>query len=372
MNPFSKQEAPIEKAPGIREAIASTTSGTKSQLASFGGSAKKAFSKTTNAVTGVFGFGGDDADHEESITDPLSLANRPARVGPEVYVANGRLWESTGDNLKAMESYSKALQSEAGNPEALASIARLHHRQGNQKLAVQYFQQAIAEAPEDAGLYNELGLMLNAAGDYPMAVSSLERSLELAPGTSKYANSLASVKFGGGDSISAYQVLLANNKPAIANYNMAYLHYSNGELTKARGYLGQALEYQNQGAADAAVKLAVDRSRSLLVQIDASLGPVAQAAPQATIAGGGFLKPQPPVQQTSQIGRPGTGVAPIAPAQSASPVATPSVTLGAGNTLGTALGQGFNPSNNLPLTTPSTPVGGSPNSLSLPQLPAGK
>ena len=153
---------------------------------------------------------------------------------------------------------------------------------------------------------------------------------------------------------------------------MAYLHYSNGELTKARGYLGQALEYQNQGAADAAVKLAVDRSRSLLVQIDASLGPVAQAAPQATIAGGGFLKPQPPVQQTSQIGRPGTGVAPIAPAQSASPVATPSVTLGAGNTLGTALGQGFNPGNNLPLTTPSTPVSGSPNSLSLPQLPAGK
>ena len=355
-NPFSKQEAPVEKASGISEAIASSAKGTKSQLASFGGNAKKAFSKTTNAVTGVFRFGGDDAVAEEVISDPLSLSNKPARVDPEVYVANGRLWESTGDNTKAMESYGKALQSEAGNPEALASIARLHLRQGNQQQALQYFQQAIAQAPEDAGLYNELGLTWNAAGDYPKAVSSLEKSLELAPGTSKYANSLASVQFGGGDSKSAYQVLLANNKPAIADYNMAFLHYSNGQLADARGYLGQAIKYQNEGVADAAVKLAVDRSRSLLAQIDASLGPVAQAAPQATIAGGEFLKSEPPVQQTSQVGVTSTEVAPAKPAQSAGPAVTPSATLGTGNTP--------------PPATPSAAIGGSPNTLSLPQLPA--
>lgn len=284
MNPFSKQEATVDQAPGISEAIAASAAGTKSQLASFGGNAKKAFSKTTNAVTGAFRFGGDKTSEEEVITDPLSLANKPASVGPEVYVANGRLWESTGDNTKAMESYSKALQSEPGNPDALASIARLHLRQGNQRQAVQYFQQAIAGAPEDARLYNELGLALNSAGDYPQSIVALEKSLELAPGTSKYANSLASVRFAGGDTTAAYQVLLANNKPAIANYNMAYLLYSNGQVTGARGYLDQALQSQQQGVADPAVKLAVDRSRSLLTQIDANLGPVAQPAPQATIA----------------------------------------------------------------------------------------
>ena len=183
-----------------------------------------------------------------------------------------------------MESYGKALQSEPGNPEALASIARLHLRQGNQKQAIEYFQQALlkAKTPDDAKLYNELGLALNSAGDYPQAVAALEKSLELAPGTSKYANSLASVRFGGGDASAAYQVLLANNKPAIANYNMAYLLY-NGQAAGARGFLNQALQSQQEGA-DAAVKLAVDRSRSLLAQIDATLGPVAQPAPQATIA----------------------------------------------------------------------------------------
>ncbi len=47
-------------------------------------------------------------------TDPLSLSNTPSKsVGPEVFVANGQLWESTGDFGKAMESYTKALESAA-------------------------------------------------------------------------------------------------------------------------------------------------------------------------------------------------------------------------------------------------------------------
>ena len=338
MNPFSKQEATADKTSGISEAIAASAAGTKSQLASFGGNAKKAFSKTTSAVTGAFRFGDDKTEEDEILSDPLSLANKPASVGPEVYVANGRLWESTGDNTKAMESYGKALQSEPGNPDALASIARLHQRQGNQQQAVQYFQQAIAGAPEDALLYNELGLALNTAGDYQQAVAALEKSLELAPGTSKYANSLASVRFGGGDATAAYQVLLANNKPAIANYNMAYLLYSNGQVTGARGYLNQALQSQQEGVADPAVKLAVERSRSLLTQIDAKLGPGAQPAPQATIA-----------QASTAIAKP-------APTPTANPV-SPSVNPGASVNPGVGVPASVAPD--------ATQTGG----LTLPQLP---
>ena len=339
MNPLSKQEVTIEKTPGISEAIVASAAGTKSQLASFGGNAKKAFSKTTSALTGAFRFGEGKPSEEEVISDPLSLANTPASVGPEVYVANGRLWESTGDNAKAMESYGKALQSEPGNPDALASIARLHLRQGNQQQAVQYFQKALVKAPEDARLHNELGLTLNSAGDYPKAVAALEKSLELAPGTSKYANSLASVRFGGGDTAAAYQVLIANNKPAIANYNMAYLLYSNGEAAEARGYLNQALQSQQEGVADAAVKLAVDRSRSLLAQIDANVGLAAQAAPQASIAQRSTVGSQPPSQVTkpeasfnsvppaNQIARPVNAVPANGPATT---TVTPNANLGTG------------------------------------------
>ena len=317
MNPFSKQEATVDTTPDISEAIVDSAEGTKSQFASFGDNAKKAFSKTTDAVTGVFRFGEEKSSEEEVINDPLSLANKPASVGPEVYVANGRLWESTGDNTKAMESYGKALKAAPGNSDALASIARLHLRQGNQQQAVQYFQQAIAGAPGDALLYNELGLALNTAGDYPKSVAALEKALELAPGTSKYANSLATVRFSSGDAAAAYEVLLANNKPAIANYNMAYLLYSNGQVAGARDYLNQALQSQQQGVADPAVMLAVDRSRSLLTQIDAKLGPVAQAAPQATIA-----------TTSTEVAQPVAAVSP-------SP-ATPGVNFGVGTPVSTA------------------------------------
>ena len=39
--------------------------------------------------------------------DPLLLNNKPGSVGPEVFVANGQLWESTGNFDRAMDNYSK-------------------------------------------------------------------------------------------------------------------------------------------------------------------------------------------------------------------------------------------------------------------------
>ena len=113
---------------------------------------------------------------------------------------------------------------------------------------------------------------------------------------------------------------------------MAYLLYSNGQAAGARGFLNQALQSQQEGAADAAVKLAVDRSRSLLAQIDATLGPVAQPAPQATIAQRSSPVPQisatpaatvspatPPAQPVGQA----SGAAAGLPSASTAPVASP-------------------------------------------------
>jgi hypothetical protein len=97
---------------------------------------------------------------------------------------------------------------------------------------------------------------------------------------------------------------------------MAYLHFKNGQMTEAKGHLGEAVRFEPQAASDAAIQRAVERSRDMLAQIDASMAPVAQAAPQATIAGGRFFADAPktsPVQQTSQTGTTQTTVAPAAP-----------------------------------------------------------
>nr|WP_182869373.1 tetratricopeptide repeat protein [Rhodopirellula sp. JC639] len=219
-------------------------------------------------VAGWFGRSDqEDTDVKEGdATDPTSLAHK-AEVTPEVFVANGRLWESTGNYEKAMESYAKALEKRPNDPDALANIARLHFRQENNEKAAEYFGKAIQQKPDDAGLYNDLGLTLSKLGNHNAAATTIEQALRLSPGSSRYANNLASVKFQAGDPAGALEVLVKNNQPAVAHFNMAYLHYKRGQHSESTRHLNQALTYAPQAASDAATKRAVERSRELLAQI---------------------------------------------------------------------------------------------------------
>ncbi|WP_345688544.1 tetratricopeptide repeat protein [Novipirellula caenicola] len=295
MNPFSRAtiDAPKADQPSMTESIASTATGAKDQVSAVGVSAKNAIGKTTDAIAGVFRRDSAKDAAETSDTDPLRLTDEPATVGPEVLVANGQLWESTGNFQKAMESYNKALEKTPNDSAALTSIARLHFRQGNHAKATEYFQLAIKQSPGDAALYNDLGLTLSKTGNHDEAAKMIAKSLELAPGTSRYANNLASVLFESNKKQEALQVLMQNNKPAVANFNMAYLHYSKGQMNEARGFLSETLKFDAQGASDAAVKKAVERSREMLAQIDASRGVNPAQAPVEKIAA------QPPQTQAS-------------------------------------------------------------------------
>ncbi len=332
MNPFSKATPTASSEPGmgsrLTESIASTAQGAKNQISTVGTTAKSAASKTKASFAGMFSRKSTDDANAISKTDPLSLENKPASIGPEVFVANGQLWESTGNFPKAMESYTKALESEPSNAPALTSIARLHFRQNNNAQAAEFFQKAIQQTPEDAGLYNDLGLTLSKLGNHAAAEQALSRALQLAPGTSRYANNLASVRFDAGNSTGAYEVLSTNNKAPVAHFNMAYLHYKKGQMDQARSHLTQVVAMESEGATDSAVKRAVDRSREMLATIDGTTSAIAQAAPQATMAARQFLgleNPSVPVQQTSQTTT--TSPATPAPATSATVPATPTTSI---------------------------------------------
>ncbi|KAA5544704.1 tetratricopeptide repeat protein [Roseiconus nitratireducens] len=258
--------------------------GPKNVGTSLASGTKNAVTKSRDTVAGWFGK--DTPSAPDAVpgdeTDPVSLAHK-AEVSPEVFVANGRLWESTGNFEKAMESYAKALEKRPNDPAALSNIARLHFRQNNHAKAAEYFGKAIEQKPNDAGLYNDLGLTLSKLGNHSAAVGALSQALRLTPNSSRYANNLASVKFESGDQTGALEVLAKNNKPAVAHFNMAYLHYKHGQKTDATRHLNQALSYNGQAETDAATKRAVERSRELLAQIDTAAGiepgtAIAQAA----------------------------------------------------------------------------------------------
>ena len=277
LNPFSNSQA------------ATTSDGGSSWLSA----PKNAAVKSRDAVAGWFA-GGDKTDpalEGVDTTDPTSLAHK-AEVTPEVFVANGRLWESTGNFEKAMESYAKALEKRPNDPDALANIARLHFRQNNHVKAAEYFNKAAKEKPGDAGIHNDLGLTYSKLGNHGAAAKSIERALELAPGSSRYANNLASVKFEAGDATGALEVLVKNNKPAVAHFNMAYLHFKHGQAAESGRHLNQALAYAPDAENDPATKRAVERSRELLAQIGSVPGiqpgiqpgtAVAAAKPTATV-----------------------------------------------------------------------------------------
>lgn len=290
LNPFSAQKISQNKADG-ESAIAKS---------------KDVLDRSKKAVTGVFADKSDSKKKTVSNVDPLRLDHK-SKVGPEVFVANGRLWESTGNSKKAMESYVRALEVKENDHGALASIARLHFKDGNNKQAIEFFQRAIKQKPNDPSLHNDLGLTYSKAGNHSSASMMLERALELSPGVSRYANNLASVKFKAGDSAGAYKVLASNNKPAVAHYNMAYLHHKSGQLNDARTQLQAALEYTPQSKSDSSIARAVESSRTLLTQMDgpdaianvgkkaADISQVAQQKPVQTV--------RPVSQQTSRTNR---------------------------------------------------------------------
>ena len=245
---------------------------------------KNAWGKSRDAVTGAFK--GDAAKRQSVVTnevesnvDPLRL-DRKTEVGPEVYVANGRLWESTGNRQKAMESYTKALEVKPNDAKALASIARLHHAAGNHPKAIEFFQKAIEQDPQESTLHNDLGLTLSKAGNNAAAVASLSKALEIDPGTSRYANNLASVKFDIGESDAALKVLLDNNKPAVAHYNMAYLYQQHGQINDAKKHLTEAVKYKSEGHIDSTIARAVNRSQEMLAKLD---GGKSRALPPKTV-----------------------------------------------------------------------------------------
>ncbi len=308
MNPFSKPKPTLSQPkPGVTESIAQGT--------------KTMWKRSGEAVSGMFA--GDKTTDKEgdskSDVDPLRLDHK-SELSPEVLVANGRLWESTGNLQKAMENYTMALEHEPDYSDALTNIARLHFRQENHTQAADFFGRAIKQNPKDAGLYNDLGLTLSKLGNHAAAEQTLARALELAPGTSRYANNLASVKFESGDKAGALKVLQANNKPAVASFNMAYLHYKSGEMQDAQTHLTQVMQSAPQSGEDASVKQAVDRSRELLAQLAGPQATIAQAPParpQATVPASG-------IRQTSQSSASDAAPA-VTPA--AGPTATPSAAM---------------------------------------------
>lgn len=304
LNPFSKSSetvantAPAAPTPGT---LASTQQAVTGQFNSLSAATSSAWTKTKNGVTGLLGMNQAPSDEELQPGDPTRL-NTPASVSPEVFVAQGALWETTGDFDKALASYQRALDTEPDNAAALASMGRLHLRQNRPQEAAELLEKAIQVTPQDASLHNDFGSARARMGDVDGAGRAVSQALDIAPGTSRFANNLANIRFEAGDPQGAMAVLAEHNKPAVAHYNMAYLHFQAGDFAAAKSELSEVLKYEPVAEDDSAVGQAIARSREMLSRIDGQANRVVQAGSRALDSANrvaNILGAQPNSQQAS-------------------------------------------------------------------------
>jgi len=339
LNPFSSKPsaevAATTPAPSKPTGqIASMREAVTGQANNLGMATTSAWSKTKNGVTGMFG-GSSEASKTDTPKiaedDPTRLAT-PASVSPEVFVAQGALWESTNDFPKAMDSYNRAIQAEPGNAAALASVARLHMRQQNYPLASESFEKAIKASPKDAALLNDYGMARAKMGDTAGASEAIKQALVISPGTSRFANNLANVRFDAGDQEGAMSVLMQHNKPAVAHFNMAYLQYQAGNYAEAKNQLSEVLKFEPAAEQDTAVAQAVSRSRDMLATIDGSATRIAQAGSgvlsTASQISGSFGGQKNTTTQATSVSQPSYAAPPTSGnwSPTAAPVGTPAPT----------------------------------------------
>lgn len=219
---------------GFTQSLANTGKGITGQFKSMGTAMTSAVGKAKNAVTNTFTARPTDED-------PTSLATMPQNLGPEIWVANGQLFETQNNYAKAMDNYTKALEAEPANVSALLSIARLYEKQGNHRESAEFFGKALAVQP-DAGIFNELAMSQKTSGSLAEAQATIKKAIELDPSNVRYRNNLADLLVAGGRSDEAVQQLEQVFPPAVANYNVAYMHFSNQNIAAAQQHLKLALQ----------------------------------------------------------------------------------------------------------------------------------
>jgi Tfp pilus assembly protein PilF len=284
-----KPKSPVEAAStsqgagGIASAISSTGKGISNQFKSMGSAVSSAYSKTKSVVTSPF------ANKKPGSEDPTSLSHMPTNLGPEIWVTNGQLYETQGNFAKALDNYTKALELEPTNQAALISTARLYERQSQHEKATDFFHKAIAVKPE-ASTFNELAMAYNGLGRQVEAQEAVRQAIRMDPANARYRNNLAGMLVAEGRSDDAVANLQEIFPPAVANYNVAYLHFSNKNIAAAQQHLQtamqldpnltQARELSNQIASNPATQSAVavyQAAGNIYRTAEATVSPTVQA-----------------------------------------------------------------------------------------------
>jgi Tfp pilus assembly protein PilF len=223
---------------GVAGSLASTTKAVKGQFSTMGTAVSSAYGKAKTAITSPFTTP-TSTSPADSATNSLSKSNS---IGPEVYVMTGQLNESKGEYGKALDNYSKALEADPKCVSAMLSMARLYDRQNESEKSISFYNKAIEIAPNSGASYAELGGLYVKTGNLNAAKDQLQKAVNLEPKNPSHRSALAGVLLDMGNPEAALGELTQVHNPAMANYQMAYLHFSRKNVPATQQFLTNALQ----------------------------------------------------------------------------------------------------------------------------------
>jgi tetratricopeptide (TPR) repeat protein len=179
-----------------------------------------------------------------SQSDPTSLANKPPKPGPDLFVATARMYEKSGKPDLAKEQYEKALKADPKFLPALLGMAQFRDNQREYTEADKLYDRAVKANPQEAAVYNDLALSRQHRGQLDEARQAMARAIALQPDKKLYRNNMASILVDMNQPEAAYKELVAAHGPAVGHYNLAIMLHRKGDDGAARYQFAQAAEVE--------------------------------------------------------------------------------------------------------------------------------
>ena len=193
------------------------------------------FDSLGNMIKAGFSSIGDALTFKPKVTppaDPTKLQT-PARVGPNLHVAMGRLYEDQGNLPEAAEQYQQALKLSENDVKAIIGLAHVKSRQGDLPGASKLYDQAAKLAPSEPSVFNDMALCFAQRWMHNEAIAAMGQAIRLQPNNLLYRNNMATILVDAGRYDDALQQLRVMRPEPVAHYNLGYLLNKKGQTDEA-------------------------------------------------------------------------------------------------------------------------------------------
>jgi tetratricopeptide (TPR) repeat protein/tRNA A-37 threonylcarbamoyl transferase component Bud32/TolB-like protein len=182
------------------------------------------------------------------------MAQRSLELDPaeaQVHLIKGRLYRTTGENLKAVTEYQKAIALDSLNVAAYTNLAIAYSESRRPVDAENAYLQAVRIRPSYWPAYSSLGIFYMNRGEYGKAVEPLSLVVKLAPDYVEGHTNLGTLFYFMNrfdEALDEFSKSLAARPTTTAYSNRGAIYHFKGDYARARDDYRRAIELEGNNA----------------------------------------------------------------------------------------------------------------------------